>query len=242
MLSKAMHTPRIGGMLCYYRAGWQSRSPSSMVLLSTRGFSGTSSHEPIIGSAATPAATTTSATAQQSEAISTEYVYGTVRNYLRPKGYGFIVRDGVADKAENLVFVHRQSIKTAKLLPPGIFGTNPVNIPYLLPKERVRFRLGNVLLKGNGEKRAGPSKQEAIDLEFENGTPVPIYRNAYMSTSRKLALIGLGEAVYKFMTEEGLDATTREAKIKVAFDRAQRSIRDAQERYDTMNRMIKQMS
>jgi cold shock CspA family protein len=233
-------------MLCYYRAGWQFRSPSSMVLASSRGLSGTSSDEPVIATAA-PAATTTtstaSATAQQSEAISTEYVYGTVRNYLRPKGYGFIVRDGVsADKAENLVFVHRQSIKTAKLLPPGIFGTNPVNIPYLLPKERVRFRLGNVLTKGNGEKRAGPSKQEAIDLEFENGTPVPIYRNAYMSTSRKLALSGLGEAVYKFMTEEGLDPAVREDKIKIAFDRAQRAIRDAQERYDTMNRMIKQMS
>jgi 'Cold-shock' DNA-binding domain len=211
----------------------------------------TAADEPSIGGDASTSTTSStdsdSGTGLPPAGSGTDYVYGTVRNYLRQKAFGFVIPDG-GTEAE-AIFVHRSGIKSTKFLP----SSSSTTTPFLLSKERVRFRIVSettttsqqqptAMNPRRGKKpRAGPS-QAAQDLEFEDGTQIPIYRPSYVINCKKYALSNLGESVFQAMEEEGVDPAVREAKIKGLFEQSQQIIGDAQARYDAMTLLIKQMS
>jgi hypothetical protein len=103
--------------------------------------------------------------------------------------------------------------------------------PFLRRSERVRFLVVN-------EPSEKGSAKAAKELEYDDGTPIPIYRSSYVANVKKYTFAVLGEALYKIMQEE-TDSAVRQAKIKESYDIARIAIENAQTRYDAMTALIK---
>jgi cold shock CspA family protein len=221
-------TPKFGRVLLYRGRQQEKRRSPSVLASCSRGFSSSSS-----SSSSTPptttadkepsASSTTSTTIGTSTAAAATYVTGTVKNYMRKKAFGFVIADG-ATTDEDPIFIHRSGIKSLRLLPSN---SNPAN-PFLLRNERVRFQ---IVLDDSTNKKS------AQDLEYEDGTPIPIYRSAYVDNVKKYHWSVLGEAVYKIMDEK--DETVRRAKIKTLYEKTKRDIAEGQTRYDAMTGLLK---
>lgn len=133
---------------------------------------------------------------------------GKVRVYFRKKGYGFLVPDDNNNNnhhntdidpddpaTANAIFVHRSAIKSTQLLPTTF--TNLTN-PYLVRNERVRFRI----IERINDAKDFTFEKVARDVEYEDGTPIPIYRSEYVDNVKKYHYSVLGEAVYTAMEEQ----------------------------------------
>jgi cold shock CspA family protein len=146
---------------------------------------------------------------------------------LRKKSFGFVIPDGRGDTTDEdpPIFVHRSGIKSTNLLPSN---ANPAN-PFLLRNERVRFQ---IVLDDSTNKKS------AQHVEYEDGTPIPIYRSAYVDNVKKYHWSVLGEAVYNIMDEE-TDEAVRRAKIKTLYEKTKQDIAEGQTRYDAMTGLLK---
>jgi cold shock CspA family protein len=111
------------------------------------------------------------------------YLTGTIKFYLREKLYGFIIPDDPMAAGGNAeVWFHRSGIQS-----PLSFQESPTR-PYLRQRERVKFRLQPRESSGNadttaevdadGKKEENIRKQNAtaVDVIFENGSEVPLFR------------------------------------------------------------------
>jgi cold shock CspA family protein len=97
-----------------------------------------------------------------SGSVDSEFVTGTVKFYLRDRLFGFITADDPLKAGAAEIWVHRTSIDC-----PHSFEEFP-NRPYLYKNERVKFRV----VPAEGETQT----PKAIDLRFENGRQVPLFR------------------------------------------------------------------
>jgi cold shock CspA family protein len=162
-------------------------------------------------------------------------VTGKVRNYARNKAFGFIIPDGEGtDEAEDAIFVHRSGIKSTSLLPPE----SGISNPYLLRNERVRFLIVDQI----NEYDVTITNKVAKEVEYEDGSPIPIYRPEYVDHVKRYNFGVFGELVYTAMEDEDdedeADLTISQAKIKVAYEKAKQDIADGQTRYDAMHELI----
>jgi cold shock CspA family protein len=97
------------------------------------------------------------------ESSTDDYLTGTVKFYLRDRLFGFIIPDDPLLAKTNELWCHRTSIKSDRS-----FEESPSR-PYLRNKERVKFRIQ----APTEEERDTPV---AIDIVFENGRQVPLFR------------------------------------------------------------------
>jgi cold shock CspA family protein len=107
------------------------------------------------------------------DAAQQPYLTGTVKFYTRTKLYGFIVPDDpLAAGGNNEVWFHRTGIQS-----PYSFEKSPAR-PYLNKHERVKFRLEQPLSATDPSNEENDDKKSAtaIDIIFENGRQVPLYR------------------------------------------------------------------
>lgn len=132
------------------------------------------------------------------EEVGAEYQTGKVKFYLRDKAYGFIVPD---DSMEEEIWVHRTSIDTPHS--PEEFPTRP----YLQRDERVKFRV---------EPAATGQSSKAVDVRFENGRQIPLFRKNYHASVVKGEMQRLGEAVYDILLDERRTDEERLEQIKMA--------------------------
>jgi cold shock CspA family protein len=175
-----------------------------------------------------------------------EYVYGTVKNYIRERAYGFIKPDtggdNIGNNNDDTIYIHRSGIKSAKLVPPNFSVKGSANsvvatIPYLRRNERVRF----FVVEEPAEK--GPLKA-ARELEFEDGTQIPIYRPGYVANYKTHCVGVLGEVIYQEMNNNDDETVADEAayaKIQQSYETAKQAIAKAQARFDAMNTLIQKM-
>jgi cold shock CspA family protein len=143
-----------------------------------------------------------------------DYFTGKVKFYLRDKAYGFIVPD---ENAMDEVWVHRTSLDTPHS--PDEFPTRP----YLQKDERVKFRM---------EEAAVGQSSKAIDVLFENGRQVPLFRKNYHAAVLKGEMQRLGEAVYDILQEDDLSDEQRLEQIKMLGTTAEENISLAAERQE----------
>jgi len=132
---------------------------------------------------------------------SEDYLSGTVKFYLRDKAYGFItVDDPEAAGGSPDVWVHRTSLDTSYT--PEEFPTRP----YLYKNERVKFRVVTPEEGGNSLK--------AVDVKFENGREIPLFRKNYYASFVKGECGRLGESVLEIFGDETL-SSDEERMVKV---------------------------
>ena len=126
----------------------------------------------------------TSSTSPIASSLDTnKYITGTVKFYGRQKCYGFIIPDNVNDIPNNAdeIWVHRTSFDTP------IPADDSPKRPYLHAGERVKFQLEEAPIVGvsndenhmdlsTGGESPKPSRPKAINLVFENGQQIPLFR------------------------------------------------------------------
>lgn len=144
-----------------------------------------------------------------------EYQTGTVKFYLRDKAYGFIVPDDGSPSDE--IWVHRTSLDT-----PHSAEEFPTR-PYLQRHERVKFRV---------EQAAAGESNKAVDVLFENGRQVPLFRKNYHKSVLRAEMLRFGEAVYDILLEENLSDEDRMERIKRAGKAAEGNISLAADRQE----------
>lgn len=145
---------------------------------------------------------------------SSGYAHGTVKFYLRDKAYGFIIADDPIQGASEL-WVHRSSFDTEHS--PEQYPTRP----YLLKNERVKFRV---------EEAADSSQShKAIDVVFENGRQVPLFRKNYHASVTRGEMQRLGEAVMQVLSDNELSETVQLERIKAAAQAASDVIANAEQ-------------
>jgi len=138
---------------------------------------------------------------------------GTVKFYLRDKGYGFINPDGRDDVD---LFVHKSSIDSTL---PKSLADQSVRIPYLKKGERVRF----LTVTNNG-------LEQATSVTWLDGKKIPPERTNYLGGVHERAKRNFGETVYTIMEAEG-DGMTNEQrleKIMASFVEARNNIMNAE--------------
>lgn len=145
-------------------------------------------------------------------------VSGTVKFYLRDKGYGFIVADG---RPGTDLFVHRSAIQCSVPLSEAVINAT-VRYPYLKQNERVRFAVHNDM---------GTIK--ALNVTWLNGDPIPPERKNYLGGVYERAQRLLGEAVYLVLNQKAdvkspLTAEELES-IQVSFMESKRQIAHAEQ-------------
>lgn len=120
---------------------------------------------------------------------------GTVKFWLRDKGYGFIQPDGlglggggIAGGNRADVFCHRHGLCCEPPVPPAMLATSAgARWPYLKKGERVRFGV-----------RAGDNAGlgQAVGVVWLDGSPIPPERRNYLGGVHERAHRVLGEAVH----------------------------------------------
>jgi cold shock CspA family protein len=143
-----------------------------------------------------------------------EFKTGIVKFYIRQKSYGFLKADG--DGAE--FFCHRSSIVS-----PYSPSESPFH-PYLKGGERVRFKV---------EADADKPLLKAVNLTFEDGTEIPLYRDDFMKHFNRVVYNRLGEAVFEIMAKEGLDDDEKIAQVFVAYSKAAEQVEMAKNRVES---------
>ncbi len=144
---------------------------------------------------------------------SDDFQTGKVKFYLRSKAYGFIIPD---DNPSTELWMHRTSIDTPH--PVEEFPTRP----YLLKGESVRFRV-QPSSKGHTD--------EAVDVRFENGRQIPLYRKNYHASVVRGELERLGETVFTVLKQD-LPVLEQLEQIKAAAMAAEERISLAAERQE----------
>jgi cold shock CspA family protein len=138
----------------------------------------------------------------RSFSTSDEFLTGSVKFFIRNKAYGFIIPDDPTAAGSSEIWVHRTSFDT-----PHSTDEFPTR-PYLYKEERVKFRVEDPESEGMTKK--------AIDLSFENGKLVPLFRKNYHLSAIKGENQRLGEFLLEVMKEDNLTAEERMEKIKTA--------------------------
>jgi len=134
---------------------------------------------------------------------------GTVKFYVRNKGYGFIEPDGAGAD----VFVHRTGIISD--LPPEVSSI----YPYLKKGERVRF-----------DTVADSGLDKAVQVTWVSGATIPPLRRNFLGSVHARARKELGDQCYEIMSDEEVNSDEdRLGKVKDAFSYAQSRIRDAED-------------
>jgi cold shock CspA family protein len=147
-----------------------------------------------------------------------DYVYGTVKMYLRKKSYGFIVPDDSEGDAD--VFVHNSGIAGAVL-------SNSSAFPFLKTDERVRYTLN----------QPDPSKQNArphaSNVTYEDGTKIPSYRPEYIVNLAYSEFATLGQAVDAILEDDAID--NKHEAIQEARGKTKATIATSRGRYEHFN-------
>ena len=160
-----------------------------------------------------PPRNSTSIGSFQSGAIMT----GTVKFYLREKGYGFILADGRPDKD---LFVHRGGIVCTHQLSEMVLNATP-KYPYLKQNERVRFVLSNDM-----------GAVKAVNVTWLNGDPIPPERKNYLGGVYERSHRLFGEACMNVMKQKAdtiVPFTEEEyERIRIAYIENIRSIEHAE--------------
>lgn len=144
---------------------------------------------------------------------SDDFLTGTVKFYIRKKAYGFIIPDDPAEAGTSEIWVHRTSIDTPHS------GEEYPTRPYLYKDERVKFRV---------EFEEEGRTPKAMNLMFENGKEVPLFRKNYHQSAIKGEHQRLGEFLLEIMKEEGLSEQEQLEKIKTAVRATEEVIATAQ--------------
>lgn len=138
---------------------------------------------------------------------------GTVKFYMRDKGYGFINPDGRDDVD---LFVHRNNIDCSVKLNERILSQS-IRFPYLKRGERVRF----VVTDNNG-------LETATNVTWLDGKKIPPERSNFLGGVHQRVKRTFGEQVFDIMGQEGLNNDTRIEKVFEAFVEAKRNIQNAE--------------
>jgi 'Cold-shock' DNA-binding domain len=152
---------------------------------------------------------------------------GTVKFYLRDKGYGFIQPDQNPDLD---VFVHRNSIACTHVIPQEVLDSS-LRYPYLKKDERVLFEL-------DYENATGLRK--AFNVTWLNGNKIPPERTGFLGGVHERAKGALGYALYDVLQDHlepnnhsssrvGNNDATLWKKIRDEFRQAQISIQTGEE-------------
>jgi cold shock CspA family protein len=142
---------------------------------------------------------------------------GTVKFYLREKGYGFIIADGRPDTD---LFVHRGHIVCTHKLSEAVLNST-VRYPYLKQNERVRFVVSNDM---------GTIK--AVNVTWLNGDAIPPERKNYLGGVYERSHRLFGEACMSIMKQK-MDVSVpfseeEYEKIRIAYIESKRSIEHAE--------------
>lgn len=153
-------------------------------------------------------------TANDADADDGIKVVGTVRQFSFKNAYGFILPDGIdKDKCKNsdLIFIHRNEIKTLDLGPSGerVF-------PSLNRDDRVQFKIR----AANGDNQ---SKKAAYDLTLEGGKFVNPFNPKYLEIFSRTQKAKFGDEVFDIFSTSA-DQTELETKIVAAYDRVKSNI------------------
>mmetsp|Transcript_23578 Transcript_23578/g.30757 ORF Transcript_23578/g.30757 Transcript_23578/m.30757 type:complete len:212 (-) Transcript_23578:207-842(-) len=143
-----------------------------------------------------------------------EFYTGTVKFFKRQMSYGFIQPDQ-QDLPE--VFVHREAIVCD--VPAS---KNPFN-PFLVKGERVKFQTVP------GTK---PGQLKAGELTYEDGLPVPLFREGFLERETTSATNQLGKQVYEILSDKEGDPTTQIEQIMIAFDETENRVGKAKEKVE----------
>ena len=122
---------------------------------------------------------------------------GTVKFYVREKGYGFITPD---DKPDTDLFVHRTAILT------DVPVTTSLKHPYLRQRERVQFEMGS--------DKGAPV---ATRVTWIGGGTVPPLRLNYLGGVHERAYRDLGEHCYTILSDASLTSEEQLTKVKDAY-------------------------
>ena len=141
---------------------------------------------------------------------------GTVKFFLRNKGFGFIQPDG---GAATDVFVHRLGIHCQPPLPAEQLTKSP-RWPYLKKGERVRYSV----------RPNAAGLDQAVQVVWLNGTPIPPESTNYLGGVHERAKRLLGEAVFDVLSREQPPTTDQEIlqELRAQMEMAQTTIRNAE--------------
>lgn len=121
---------------------------------------------------------------------------GTVKFYLREKGYGFIQPDGGGADC----FVHRS----------GLVSDVPTDVslqhPFLRKGERVRY-----------EAIPDTGLDKATQVTWLNGQPIPPLRRNYLGSVHERARRVLGDHAYAIFADDTTSDEEKNVKIRDAF-------------------------
>lgn len=142
---------------------------------------------------------------------------GTVKFYLRDKGFGFIIPDG----SDRGVFVHKISIAGADQVPDEV-QLSTCRYPYLLEGERVTFEIIN------DPDRDG--KEMAVQVRFLNDEIIPPERPDFLARVKEETIQVFGEKVFMIM-ENSLRNTVENQlnQIQEAYCEAQATIEKSEQ-------------
>lgn len=142
---------------------------------------------------------------------------GTVKFYLRDKGYGFIQPDSNPDTD---VFVHRNGIDCSHEIPADV-RENSQRYPYLKKDERVLFEI---------DYETATGLRKARNVVWLNGTKIPPERKNYLGGVYERAQRILGEELYKVLSNpDSVDDASLLQEVKTHFSNAQTSIQTGEE-------------
>jgi len=141
---------------------------------------------------------------------------GTVKFFLRNKGFGFIQPDG---GAATDVFVHRLGIHCQPPVPADQLAKSP-RWPYLKKGERVRYAV----------RPNAAGLDQAVQVVWLNGTPIPPERTNYLGGVHERAKRLLGEAVFDLILTRQPPPTDQEIlqELRAQMEMAQTTIRNAE--------------
>jgi 'Cold-shock' DNA-binding domain len=127
---------------------------------------------------------------------------GTVKFYLRDKGYGFIQPDQNPDTD---VFVHRNNISCTHTIPKEVLEYSQ-RYPYLKKDERVLFEL-------DYEQATGLRK--AFNVTWLNGSKIPPERTNFLGGVHERAKGILGINLYKLLEQQASSSTSASTSTPV---------------------------
>lgn len=140
---------------------------------------------------------------------------GTVKFYLREKGYGFIIPDG----SDRGLFVHQSTIAGADQLPDEV-QLSTCRYPYLLENERVSFEIIH------DADRDG--KEMAVQVRFVDEKIIPPERPDFLASVKDDAFLVLGEKVYDIVNNLELNVGSKLKQIQQVHREAQATIQKAE--------------
>ena len=121
---------------------------------------------------------------------------GTVKFYLRSKGYGFLIPDNGGAE----IFVHRSGILSHVSMEESLQN------PYLRQGERVRY-----------EAIPDTGLDKAVQVTWVNGTHIPPLRRNYFGKLLERSKQELGQHCYDILSDPNTSEEEKWSKIKDAY-------------------------